>query len=98
MSDPRFPRGTPLVWAGSPPQYGPGELWRPVQTFHVELACPDCRRGRLVATGQTHEKGNVHGCTGCQSNFIIPGEPYPRRVERIDTSAQPMRGTTYAEG
>jgi hypothetical protein len=96
MSDPRVRRGEAEPWSGSPPQNGPLEYWRPVQVFHVELACPSCRRGRLVATGEPRENGNVHSCTGCREKHIVPGEPYPRRVERVDVDAQPMRGTTYA--
>jgi hypothetical protein len=91
------PRGEPQLWAGAPPQYGPMELWRPVQVFDVELGCPACRRGKLVATGVVHEMGNLHNCTNCTSTWIVPGEKYPRRVERVDTIAQPLRGTSYAE-
>ena len=98
MSDPRIPKGEPEIWAGAPPHYGPMEYWRPVQISHVELACPNCRRGRLTATGETHEKGNIHACNGCDVKHVVPGEPYPRRVERVDMSAQPMRGTNYANG
>jgi hypothetical protein len=49
-----------------------------------------------VAIGEKHEQGNLHNCTGCGEKHIVPGEPYPRRVERIDVDAQPMRGTSYA--
>lgn len=73
------------------------EFWRPIQTFQAELACPSCHRGRLTATGETHEKGNVHACNNCTATWVVPGEPYPRRVERVDTTAQPLRGTCYAE-
>jgi len=98
MRDPRVPKGEPEIWAGAPPQLGPMEVWRPVETFQAELRCPGCRRGYLVATGETHEKGNHHVCSGCGSKMIVPGEAYPRRVERVDMSAHPLRGTNYAEG
>jgi hypothetical protein len=74
------------------------EYWRPVQTSHAELKCPECRRGTLAATGEKHEQGNHHVCDGCGVKWIVPGEPYPRKVERVDKGAQPMRGTYYAEG
>jgi hypothetical protein len=97
MSDPRIADGEPAIWAGKAPQNGPLEYWRPVRVYHITLTCPDCRRGELEMIDQTHEKGNVHVCTGCGTKYVVPGEPYPRRVERIDMSAQPMRGTNYAE-
>jgi hypothetical protein len=86
------PSSEPQVWSGAVHPHA--EFWRPVQTFQVELACPSCHRGRLAATG---EKGNVHACNSCAARWVVPGEPYPRRVERVDTSAQPMRGTCYVE-
>jgi hypothetical protein len=98
MSDPRVPRGEPELWPGGAvsPQT---EMWRPMQTFHVELACLNCRTGCLAATGETHESGgNVHKCNTCDTRYVVPGKPYPQRVERIDKGAQPMRGTHYAEG
>jgi hypothetical protein len=67
-----------------------------MQTFHVELACLNCRTGRLAATGETHESGNIHKCNACDTRYVVPGKPYPRRVERVDLNAQPMRGTSYA--
>jgi hypothetical protein len=100
MASPRIPRGEPEMWASGPPHYGPMEYWRPVQTFLAELKCPTCRRGRLVANGETHEKGNMHLCdnSSCSTRYIIRGEPYPRRIERVDTEAPPLKGTNYAEG
>jgi hypothetical protein len=82
MADPRFSKGDAQPWPGG--NVSPhAEFWRPIQTFHVELACPSCQRGHLVATGETHEMGNAHHCNGCGATWRVPGEPYPRRVERI---------------
>jgi hypothetical protein len=67
-----------------------------MQTYLVELACPECRHGRLAANGEVSDQGNIHVCSACRVKFIVPGEPYPRRVERIDTDAQALRGDTYA--
>jgi hypothetical protein len=95
VSDPRYPDGEPRPYGKVPPR---AEFWRPVEVFHVELACPDCRRGRLVASGEATEQGHVHACDNgrCLIKFVVPGAPYPRRIERVDTNAQPLRGDTYA--
>jgi hypothetical protein len=95
MSDPRVRRGEPQVWAGRPPQNGPLEYWQPVQVYHITLKCPDCRRADLVTTGEAHEKGTVHQCTGCGEKHVVPGAAYPRREERVDLTAQPLRGTMF---
>jgi hypothetical protein len=50
----------------------------------------------MVANGEAHEQGNIHVCNNCSTKFIVPGEPYPRRAERIDMNTQPLRGDNYA--
>jgi hypothetical protein len=64
MSDPRVPRGEAQPWSGSPPQNGPLEYWRPVQVFHVELACPSCRRGRWWRSASSTNRATCTDVTG----------------------------------
>jgi len=91
MSDhPRTPHREPEVWRGTVnPRM---EIRTPILTFQVELACPACRPGRLKATGETHESGNIHACDQCPARYAIAGEIYPKRVEQLDPDSSLMRG------
>ena len=94
MSDPRVARGQPEMWPGgvvSPRS----EIRTPMQLVHVELSCLNRRRGRLVWTGAPPQpEGSLHACSdkSCGTQILVPGDPYPRKEERIDPNASIIRG------
>jgi hypothetical protein len=92
MRDPRVPRGEPQTWPGG--SVNPRvEVRTPMRTLWVELPCPTCRVGKLVATGEVRETGHLHTCNveNCGEQWILPA-PYPQRREEIDPSGNLMRG------
>jgi hypothetical protein len=93
MRDPRVPRGEPQTWPGG--SVSPRvEQRTPMRTIWVELPCPTCRAGKLVATGEVREAGNMHKCSAetCGELWVLPGEPFPRRVEELDPTGNLLRG------
>lgn len=93
MHDPRVPKGEPQTWPGG--SVNPRVMQKtPMRTLWVELPCPQCRVGKLVATGEVREAGNLHACSTetCSAKWVVPGEPFPRRVEELDCNASILRG------
>jgi hypothetical protein len=94
MRDPRIPKGEPQTWPGGgvSPRV---EQRTQMRTLWIELPCPSCRVGKLVATDEVREAGTLHACSntdGCRDRWVIPGPAYPRRVEEIDPTANLLRG------
>ncbi len=91
MSYPRMSKGDePEPWAGG--VVSERMLIRtPLQILRVDLKCPSCRPGTLTATGAKHDQGNIHTCDNCLITWVVPGEPYPRRIEQPDPNANLMK-------
>jgi hypothetical protein len=92
MRDRRIPKGEPQTWPGGgvSPRV---ERRTPMRTLWVELPCPTCRVGTLVATGEVGETGHLHECNAenCRDRWILPAS-YPHRREELDPSASFVRG------
>jgi hypothetical protein len=94
MHDPRVPKGGVQTWPGVSvnPRVVQKTLMRLVWE---ELPCPSCRAGTLVSTGEAQQGGTLHACSRagqCSARWIVPGNPFPRRVEELDSTSNLLRG------
>jgi len=92
MRDPRIPRGEPQPWPGG--SISPRvEQRTPMRTVWVELPCPSCRVGKLVATGEVRETGHLHACSAenCGEKWLLPTS-YPHERRELDATGNLLRG------